>query len=273
MKGYIKEIAKHLRVHRLFAKTSLMQQLEYRANFVIGIIMECTWLCTKLLYAFIVHRADVETVGGLTPDEITLFIGTFIIMTALYTGLFMNNLGSIPWRVRQGELDLMLVKPISTQFHLTMREVDFAIPIPNIIGGIITIAVSWSRIGLEAGFTNIIAFVYLIISGAALAYSFFLIPCLMTFWTVKVRALVEIVYNFWDFNSMPMQIYGKWMQRLGIFLIPIFVIVNFPVMALFEHEDFTPLLMLWGITVPIGFFLVVKKMFDFAIKRYSSAGG
>jgi ABC-2 type transport system permease protein len=270
MKATFKEIIKHLRVYRLFAKNSLMQQLEYRANFIIGIITECTWLCTKLLYAFIVHRTDSH-VGGLTPDQVTLFVGTFIILTAIYTGIFMNNLGSIPWRVRQGELDLMLVKPISTQFHLTMREVEYAIPIPNIIGGIITIAVSWSRMGLQAGFVNITAYIYLIISGAALAYSFFLIPCLLTFWIVKIRALVEIVYNLWDFNSMPMQIYGKFMQRLGIFLVPVFVIANFPVMALFEN--LSPLLLAWGVVVPLLLFFSVRKLFNIAIKRYSSAGG
>jgi ABC-2 type transport system permease protein len=254
----------------MFAKISLMQQLEYRANFVIGVSAECCWLCTKLLYAFIVHRTGSE-IGGLSPDQITLFIGTFIILTALYTGLFMNNLGYIPWRVRQGELDLMLIKPISTQFHLTMREVDFAIPIPNIIGGIITVWISWSRIGLEAGFANIVAYILLILMGTVLAYSFFLLPCLLTFWTVKVRALVEIVYNFWDFNSMPMQIYGKLLQRLGVFLIPIFVIANFPVMALFNN--LSPLHFVWGLLAPLGLFIIANRMFNAAVKRYSSAGG
>jgi len=266
----IKEIKKHIRVYGLFAKTSLMQQLEYRANFIIGIITECTWLCTKLLYAFIVHKTNAE-IGGLSPDQITLFIGTFILLTAFYTGMFMNNLGSIPWRVRRGDLDLMLVKPISTQFHLTMREVEYAIPIPNIIGGTITVAISWSRIGLQAGFANIAAYVFLIIMGIVLAYSFFLVPCLLTFWTVKVRALVEIVYNCWDFNSMPMQIYGKWLQRVGIFILPVFVIANFPVMALFDNLP--PLYLVWGFIAPLGLFFIVSKMFNFAIKRYSSAGG
>ncbi|MCL2020388.1 MAG: ABC-2 family transporter protein [Oscillospiraceae bacterium] len=264
------EIRKHLRVYGMFAKTSLMQQLEYRANFIIGIITECAWLCTKLLYAFIVHRTGVE-IGGLSPDQITLFVGTFILLTALYTGIFMNNLGSIPWRVRRGDLDLMLVKPISTQFHLTMREVEFATPIPNIIGGVITVAVSWSRIGLEAGFVNIVAYILLILLGITLAYSFFLVPCLLTFWTVKVRALVEIVYNCWDFNSMPMQIYGKWIQRLGVFLFPVFVIANFPVMALFN--SLSPFYLIWGLIAPIGLFIIVSKMFNSAIKKYSSAGG
>ncbi|MCL2694540.1 MAG: ABC-2 family transporter protein, partial [Oscillospiraceae bacterium] len=164
MKATLKEILKHFKVYCMFAKISLMQQLEYRANFVIGVSAECCWLCTKLLYAFIVHRTGSE-IGGLSPDQITLFIGTFIIFTAIYTGLFMHNLGFIPWRVRQGDLDLMLVKPISTQFHLTMREVDFATPIPNVIGGIITVAISWSRIGLQAGFANIAAYVFLILMG------------------------------------------------------------------------------------------------------------
>ena len=70
---------------------------------------------------------------------------------------------------------------------------------------------------------------------------------------------------------MPMQIYGRTIQRLGIFLIPIFVIVNFPVMALFD--SLSPLLLVWGIIAPVGFFIVSSKLFNAAIKKYSSAGG
>jgi ABC-2 type transport system permease protein len=270
MKETFKEIRKHLRVYRLFAKTSLMQQLEYRANFVIGIAAESAWLASKLIYSFIVHRTGT-TVGGLSPDEITLFIGTFIILTAIYTGMFMMNFFYIPWRVQTGDLDLMVVKPISTQFHLTMREVDFAIPIPNIIGGFITLGISWSRLGLEAGFVQIMTYACLIISGTVLTYSIFLLPYLLSFWTVKVRAITEIADRMWDFNNMPMQIYGKWMQRVGIFVIPVFVIANFPVMALFDNLP--RLYLIWGVVFPLLLFVLVKFVFDFAIKRYSSAGG
>jgi ABC-2 type transport system permease protein len=270
MKDFFKEFRKHLRVHRLFAKTSLMQQLEYRANFIIGIGAECAWLASKLVYVLIVQQTGA-TVGGLSPDEVTLFIGTFILLTAIYTGLFMMNFFYIPHRIRNGELDLMIVKPISTQFHLTMRETDFAIPIPNIIGGFITIAVSWSRLGLETGLKNILIYCCLIISGTVLTYSIFLIPYMLAFWTVKVRAITDIADRMWDFNNMPMQIYGRTMQKIGIFIIPVFVIANFPVMALFNNLP--TLYLLWGVFIPIVLFIIVKKIFDVAIKRYSSAGG
>jgi len=270
MRELFKEIRKHLRVYSMFAKTSLMQQMEYRANFIIDILAECTWLVSKLLYAFVVYRTG-SSVGGYSPDQIMLFIGTFIILTAIYTGVFMRNFGSIPWRVQRGELDMMLVKPISTQFHLTLREVEYATPIPNIIGGIVTICISWSRLGLSAGFANITVYICLILSGTLLTYSIFLIPCLLTFWTVKVSSVIEIVYSFWDFNNMPMQIYGKWIQRIGTFILPIFVIANFPVMALFENLP--PILIAWGIAVPIALFVIMLRLFDFAIRKYSSAGG
>jgi ABC-2 type transport system permease protein len=266
----MKEIRKHLRVYKQFAKLCIMQQLEYRANFIIGVGAECMWLATKLIYSFIVHQTDSH-VGGLSPDEITLFIGTFILLTALYTGLFMMNFFFIPHRIRGGELDLMLVKPISTQFHLTMREVDFAIPIPNIIGGLITVAVSWSRIGLEAGFVQILTYITLIISGTVLTYSVFLIPYLFSFWTVKVQAITDVADRMWDFNNMPMQIYGRALQRIGIFLIPVFVIANFPVMALFE--DLPLPYLIWGLAIPVVLFIATKKFFNVAVKRYSSAGG
>jgi len=270
MREILKEIKKHLVVYRLFAKTSLMQQLEYRANFVITVLAECTWLASKLLYAFVVQKTG-SNVGGLSPDQVMLFVGTFIILTAFYTSTLMNNFGYIPWQVRRGELDMLLVKPISTQFHLTMREVEFGVPIPNIIGGIVTIAIAWKRLGLSVGFANIAAYVFLIFSGLALTYSIFLIPCLLTFWTVRIDSVIEIIYRFWDFNNMPMQIYGNLIQQLGIFLFPIFVIANFPVMALFE--TLSPFMYIWGVAIPIIMFMITRKLFNIAIRKYSGAGG
>lgn len=270
MKEFYAEIKKHIRIYLLFVKTSLIAELEYRVNFILGIVVECAYLATKLLYVFIVY-SNGSDVSGLSPDQVMLFIGTFMILTAIYTGFFMVNFNYISWRITRGELDMLIVKPVSLQFHTTMRYVIITIPIPNIIAGVILVSTAWRRMGLSVGFGNILLYMGLILSGTVLTYSLFLTPHILSFWTVKSNSLIDIADRLWDFNSMPMQIYNKWLQRVCMFVIPVFIITNFPVMALFD--TLPPFYLIWGLLIPLAVFLLVRRFWNHAVKRYSSAGG
>ena len=68
---------------------------------------------------------------------------------------------------------------------------------------------------------------------------------------------------------MPQMIYGKWMQRIGTFLLPIFVITNFP--GLFLMGELTPGMMAWGVLSPILVFIITRIVWKKAIKNYTSA--
>jgi ABC-2 type transport system permease protein len=72
-----------------------------------------------------------------------------------------------------------------------------------------------------------------------------------------------------NFNNMPMMIYGKWMQRIGIFAIPIFLITNFAPM--FVMDMLSGKYIIWSIIAPCLFIFLVRKFWNFAIKNYSSA--
>ncbi|MCL2109068.1 MAG: ABC-2 family transporter protein, partial [Oscillospiraceae bacterium] len=253
-----------------FVKYSIMEQLEYKANFFIGIAVECTWLVTKLLYVFITQTTGA-LVGGHTPDEIMLYVGVFMILTALQMSLFAWNFFFFSWGVNRGDLDLIMVKPVSLMFMSTTRFVNISVPIPNIIGGSVLIAVAWGRLGLQASALNILLFLHFMLAGLVVSYSLFFIPHLSAFWTLKTNGITELSNGLWDFNNMPMQIYNKWWQRLGVFVIPVFVITNFPVMALFDN--LTSIYLLWGLIVPILAFVLIRVLWKIAIRKYSSAGG
>jgi len=61
------------------------------------------------------------------------------------------------------------------------------------------------------------------------------------------------------------------MQRIGIFVIPVFVITNFPVMAIIN--DLPVYYMAWGVAVSVLLFVSARLLWNTAIRQYSSAGG
>lgn len=142
----------------VFLKMSLMAQLEYRINFAAGVLVETGWLLIKLLYVAVVYRAGIK-IGVLTPDHILLFIGVYILLTGVYM-LYYPNFTSLTTMIRDGKLDMYLVKPVAAQFLVTMQRLDLSLLVPDAAAGIVMIGIGWHRAGLPVTVGSIAGFLF-----------------------------------------------------------------------------------------------------------------
>lgn len=268
MDKVIAAVRKHMMIYFLFMKNSLIGYMEYRANLFAALTMELVYLCSKILYVVFIYRSGIR-INGVSPDEIMIFVGTFIIMTGIYTGFFMDNFYSLPEHVRNGTLDMYITKPLSLQFMTTLRHTNFVLPVPNLVAGITMVAMAWGKMGIPVNFRNIAGYLLILCSSTCIAYAIFLAPQILSFWTVKTGAIIEIADRCWDFNNMPMMIYTKWMQRIGVFVIPVFFITNFP--AMFLVGKLNSLYIVWAVVAPILFLTSVRLFWNIAVRNYSSA--
>jgi len=164
---------------------------------------------------------------------------------------------------------MYLVKPVAAQFLVTMQRLDLSLLVPDAAAGIVMIGIGWHRAGLPVTVGSIAGFVFFLICGALLTYSLFLLPHLLVFWTTATNGIADLTAAVWDFNNMPQLIYGKWMQRIGTFLLPVFVITNFP--GLFLMGELSAPMAVWGVAAPIVFFLIARAVWNQAVKNYTSA--
>jgi ABC-2 type transport system permease protein len=268
MRSLLHEIKKHLRLYILFLKFSVMSQMEYRTNFIGNLSMEVGYLCVKLSYVVVVYRSG-STINGLTPDEILLFIGTFITLTGVYAGLFMLNNFGLRTKIKDGDLDLLITKPVSLQFMATLRSADLTIFSVDVIAGIIIVITAWARLSIPVTIINVSGYVGLLMISGLVSYSLFLLPQILSFWLLNTSAIAEITDLFWDFNSMPMEIYTAWIKAVGVFIIPIFVVTNFP--PLFVLKIMPSGYFAWALVLPLVLLYVVRFVWKQGLKSYSSA--
>jgi ABC-2 type transport system permease protein len=264
----LREIRKHLLIYGLFVKNSLMAQMEYRFNFVGNLAMEAGYLLVKLSYVVVVYRSGVQ-INGLSPDEILLFIGTFVTLTAVYAGMFMINNFRLRGKIKDGDLDLLLTKPVSLQFMATLRQADVTIFSVDFIAGLIMVAIAWGRLGIPVTFFTVGGYAGFLLISSVVSYGLFLLPQIFSFWLLNSSALAEITDSFWDFNNMPMDIYTPWIKHVGVFLLPIFVISNFPPM--FVLNKLPPVYLAWSVLLPVLLLLAVRLLWQRGLKSYSSA--
>jgi ABC-2 type transport system permease protein len=263
-----RELKKHVQIYILFLKNSLMAQMEYRFNFIGNLSMEAGYLLVKLSYVVVVYRSGVS-VNGLSPDEILLFIGTFVTLTAVYAGLFMINNFRLRGKIKDGDLDLLLTKPVSLQFMATLRQADLTIFMVDLIAGGIMVAIAWARLGIPFTLVTVGGYLGFMVISSLVSYSLFLLPQILSFWFLDTSAIAEISDSFWDFNNMPMDIYNRWIKAVGVFLLPIFVISNFPPM--FVLGKMSPIYLAWAAALPILLLFVVRLMWRKGLRLYNSA--
>jgi ABC-2 type transport system permease protein len=68
---------------------------------------------------------------------------------------------------------------------------------------------------------------------------------------------------------MPMDIYPRWIQQLGIFVLPIFMISNFPSMFLLNRMS--PVYLAWAAMLPVILLVIVRSVWRLGLKNYNSA--
>ncbi len=268
MSDMFSKTRKYISIYLLFAKNSLIAQMEYRTNFFISVLIEIAFLLSKILYVIVVFNAGVD-IYGLSPYEILMFIGSYTIITGVMDALYFPNFSKISEYVRNGDLDTLITKPISLQFLVTLRYVDYGLAIPNVIAGSIMVFVSWTNLNVDLSILNLAGYIFFLLIGVIVTYPVLLFPSLLAFWIVKTQAINDITFALWDFNNMPMGIYGKWLQRIGVFIIPIFLITNFAPM--FVLKRLSALDIIWAVIAPILFAILVRFFWKFAMKNYTSA--
>lgn len=270
MRKAVREIRKHFRIYLSLVRMNVMSQMEYRANFVTGILMELGYLAVKILYVVVAFGAG-RSIAGFTPDEILVFVGTFVTATAFYAGMYMMNFFQLSTLVKDGSFDTLMTKPVSLQFMATLRRCDIGIFLVDSTAGIAMTVVGLSRLSGLLDAWRLLGYVFFLLCGSTVGYALYLIPQSLVFRIVDARAIAGVSDSFWDFNNVPMIVYDRLGQALGSYVLPMFVITSFP--SLFALGRITGAQLVWGALAPAVFVALARLAWTRGVRNYSSASG
>ena len=116
------------RVFLTFARNSLVRDMTFRSNFIIETISSLSWMFMNLgFYLLIFSYTDVIGVAtGWTQYEFFVFFATVAIVNSLVQTFFMPNAQEFSELIRTGNLDFALLKPIDTQFLISLQKVNWS---------------------------------------------------------------------------------------------------------------------------------------------------
>ncbi len=268
MKSAFLNIKKYILLYLLFVKNCIIAEMEFRLNFIMGLFVECAWLVSKILYAVVLYKSGV-VIEGYSPDAMLIFVGMHTFMTGILISLFWPNYGRLTQYVKEGTLDMFITKPVSLQFMATLRYISFGTLIPNVLGGMIMIIMGMQKSLISLSLKTFLAFVLFSVSGAIISYSIFLLPQLLAFRIMEMGPINAISGQVQEVNNVPVIIYSKWIQRIGIYVFPIFAVSNF--FPLFVLGSMSVSYIIWTFICPVVFFVLVRLLWNSAIRNYTSA--
>jgi ABC-2 type transport system permease protein len=112
-----------LRLFWLFARTSVQKDTEYRADFFAQILVTLLGIGTQLAAVWVIFRHTPNLAGWSLPQVLAL-LGVYNFMYGFIGASIAPNMRQVLEDVRQGTLDFALLKPINSQFLVSVRQLE-----------------------------------------------------------------------------------------------------------------------------------------------------
>jgi ABC-2 type transport system permease protein len=258
---------KYLRLLGLYFKTSLMTDLEYRANFISAIVMtvfEVIWsaLSTLVFFSF------TDDIGGWTFNESLIVVGMLFLSFGFLDTVVWANIDALAQHVRKGTLDYVLTKPVNSQFHATLQRVRLD-RLASMFGGIVLVTYAMIQLRAAPTLGQWALFVLLFAGALLLLYSLLITLGTLAFWTHEINGFAEIVYALLEVGRVPAQALPEPVRAIMTFIIPIAFITTVPAEVLIGRV--TTGLVLYGWLFAIAAFIGCVSFWRFAVERYASA--
>jgi ABC-2 type transport system permease protein len=251
----------------MFARTCAVKEMEFRGNFWLNVFTNAIWVGAYLVFAKIIY-ANTDAVADWRQGEAIVLLGTYALVSGLVGVLFSRNLAELPNQIRLGLFDFTLLKPVNSQFFVSLRYLNFS-GIGDVGSSLILIAYGIRLEGMQITLGIVAQYIVLVTCGLMIYYSIFLLLMTTAFWFIKVENLWTLVESTSQVARVPMNIYGPLAMRFFTFVLPLVFLAHLPAEAMRGAAD------LWQLGLGIGmalFFLFASNRFwRFATRFYSSA--
>lgn len=256
-----------LRIAWLHMRVGVMNELQYRANFVIQLVQSLVAIGTGLVVlALIFDRTD--QLDGWTRPQLLVVMGVFTLVGGLIGFVIEPNMGRVMGDIEQGTFDYVLTKPIDSQLLASLREFRIWRLTDAVVG---LVVLMWGLIQLDAefGIPEVVGFVVTLAAGTLLIYCLWLVLTAGAFWVVRMDMVQELFTGLYRAGQYPVTVYPAWLRVMLTYLVPLGFAITVP------SEVLTGRLTVARLLVTLGFMVVafgVTRWFWLTgTRRYSGA--
>ncbi|MFV2067582.1 MAG: ABC transporter permease, partial [Pirellulales bacterium] len=184
----------YLRVFLTFARNSLVRDMTFRTNFIIEVVSSLSWIMMNLGFYVLIfsYTPMIGRDSGWGKYEFFVFISTTMMINSIVQAFFMPNAEELSELIRTGGLDFALLKPIDTQFLVSLHRVHWS-SLGNFAFAVVLMGYALSRMSYVPSALNMVLFVPYVLLGVVILYSLMISLAATSIWLGRNQSL----YDFW----------------------------------------------------------------------------
>jgi ABC-2 type transport system permease protein len=226
----MRRLLRSLALAATFLRVSAMNELQYRANFLVQLFQSLVAVATGLAVLGLVFSHTRE-LAGWSPAQLLAVMGVHVLIGGVVRAAIQPNMLRLIEDVRQGKLDYVLVKPRDGQLLVSIRELSVWQGVDCLVGAVV-LGVAVARLEASVGVWQALAFTGAVLLGVLTIYCFWLLLSVGAFWVVRLEFIVELFEGVYQAGRWPVGIYPVGLRVLLTFLVPLAFAVTVPAQAI-----------------------------------------
>jgi ABC-2 type transport system permease protein len=249
------------------ARYSIVRTMMFRGDFIMWSLVELFWMAANLLLIAVVY-SHTDSIAGWGPWEMTLIVGTMMLVQRLLMGLFWSNLFEMGRNVRSGHFDFFMAQPGNPLFMISTRKIDLDgfLNTPLAMGVVIY---ACHKLDLHPSWVQIGVYSLFVLCGLALHYATLLLIISLVFWLQSAKGIEGGYFGVSEFGRLPREALKGVAAVVFVYALPVIIVSNVPARTLLHGVEWQPALWLIGATI---FWLSIAiTVFNRGLRRYASA--
>lgn len=271
----LSRLAHHLRIGGLYFQQALKSRMEYRADFFVeclaALLQQASGLLVLLFLFDNFHTLQDTTRADWSREEVLFIYGFSLIPMAFFDAVSMSFYQFSDRYIVNGELDRILMRPVSALFQLLLEGISFDF-LADLSLGVIVLAYAWEHTCPRLTPELALLLIACVIGAWGVLLGIFLTLTSLSFWSEDRLSFLPPIYNLLNFARYPLSIYRPIVRILLTFIVPFGFVAFYPSTAFLEHG--TPY-RAFSYCVPLVGALMLAigvTVWKRGLRRYSGAG-
>lgn len=259
---------KNLKVVKELIRLRFQNLMMFRLGFFGPFFVDGSLFMVQLMVFNAVY-ANVDTIGNWGRGEMILYIGSFSLLNAVSMVICFFGINGIPQKIKSGEMDLYLTKPVSPLLRLTFERINPG-SVPLVIMSICIIVYGAGISNTHFTVRNLLAYCWWMCLMQILYYEMEVIIRSFCFYFVSNARLDQVENAGLELcMKLPgIAFYGIYKVIFYCFL-PYGIMATFPVQSMIG--EMTPGMALYGSLILAVFTCLLAFLWKNGMKHYNSA--
>lgn len=246
----------------------LEKQMMYRLSFFGATFVDGSLFLLWLLMFNAIY-GQVDSIGGWSRGQTTIFLGTFSLLNAINMTIYFFGVNGIPDKIRSGDLDHYLTKPVNPLLRITFENINIgSSPLILLSIGIIVYGLSLTGITVTAG--TVLVYTIFVVLMAVMYYNMEIIIRTIPFFIISATSIERLEGAAFDLcMRVPGVLFTGIFKILFYFILPYGIMATIPAQILTNSVSADMIALSAGIVVVFTVF--AQWFWRFGLKNYKSA--